>query len=64
MMGERQKGGLYITTLNNYLYHYGFYGNNARKVIIEPDAMIYIEAPNRLKCDKIFLEDLSQKMNY
>ena len=54
--GNCCKGGLYVTTLTNYAEYYSNYGNYARRVRIDPLALVYVEN-HKLKCDEIFLEE-------
>jgi hypothetical protein len=54
--GHCCSGGLYVTTLENYIHYYLTYGNYARRVRIDPGAKVYVEA-NKLKCNEIYLED-------
>lgn len=48
------KGGIYVTTLDKYNIYVDSYGDCARRVEIEDDAMIYVEN-NKLKCNKVIL---------
>lgn len=59
--GQCQPGGLYVTTLKDYYFHQGRFGAYARRVIVPPDAEVYIE-PGSLKCSKIIL-DVSKPKN-
>lgn len=54
--GKCRKGGIYITTLADYDTHIDMYGNYARRVTVDPDALVYIE-PYALKCNKVNLQD-------
>lgn len=56
-------GGLYVTCLLDYYFHYNAYGSYARRVRIDDDTMVYIEK-NKFKCNKIHLEEKNQKMIY
>lgn len=58
--GESKPGGIYVITLANYYQYYLNYGKWARKVSVDPDALIYIE-PNKLKCNKVILDKRMQK---
>ncbi len=54
--GDCCKGGLYVTTLKYFIHFYDRYGAYARRVRINPDALVHVEI-NKLKCDEIYLED-------
>jgi hypothetical protein len=53
---ECSPGGLYVTTLDKFYDHYGFYGDYARRVWVPDNALVHIEH-NKIKCDEIYLED-------
>lgn len=54
--GECSPGGLYVTTLKDSADYYDAYGDYARRVRINPNALVYIEN-KKIKCDEIFLEE-------
>ncbi len=58
--GECSKGGLYVIMLTQFDMFYDHYGNYVRKVIIDPNALVYVEN-NKFKCDNIFLKERVEK---
>ncbi len=58
--GSCKPGGIYITTLVDCVHHMNDYGYYARRVIIEPDTMVYTEDV-KLKCNKVILEEKKPK---
>lgn len=54
------RGGIYVTTLENYESYYTTYGKYARRVDIEDDALIYVE-DRKLKCSKVILGERKLK---
>lgn len=54
--GRCSPGGIYVTTIGTWMEHYSDYGNYARRVRIDPDALVYIE-DKQLKCDEVVLEE-------
>jgi hypothetical protein len=58
--GECQAGGIYVTTLGDSDVHINSYGDYARRVWIDPDALVYIESW-KLKCNKVILGPRVQK---
>ena len=59
--GECRNGGLYVTTILDYIDHYSEYGDYARRVRINPNALVYVET-GKFKCDEIFLEEKMPKV--
>ena len=63
--GQCEKGGIYFVTIGHFNEYYRLFGSlskekYARRVRIDDDALIYIER-NKLKCNKIILEDRMKK---
>ena len=58
--GECEKGGIYVTTIMHFNDYYRVFGNYARRVKIDSDALIHIER-NKLKCNKVVLEERFEK---
>ncbi len=57
--GECQKGGLYCTT-KEYIHKFpdNDYGNKIWKVTIPDDAQVYIEGPDKLKTDRLIINEI------
>lgn len=58
--GACSPGGIYVTTLENAYEYWDKFGNYARRVHIEDDALIYVEK-NKIKCNKIILDERKLK---
>ena len=57
--GKCQAGGLYCTT-EDFIGYFSndYYGNKIWKVTIPDDAQVYIEGPNKLKADRLIINEL------
>jgi hypothetical protein len=50
------KGGLYVTALNKCNIYHGSYGQYARRAMVGPDTLVYVER-DKFKCSEIWLSD-------